>query len=188
MRLTSAGIALFWLAIPHVAQAQSLMVHASGGLTTLDSGHNLSYGLDPGLSLAARVGFVATPRLDVLIEVNRTHRPSQFRVDGFGDVSGFRGGTLTLAAGELRAHLFDRGRVGPYGILGFAAGISRPNVNDVFPDRKTNGVRAMVVGGGVHAPLSRALSVFADGRIFVGGEAGEFLIVLPVRGGIAWSF
>jgi hypothetical protein len=188
MRVTLPYAVLLLFALPQVANGQSFMVLGSGGLTTLDSGHNLSYGLDPGLSLAAGIGIVTTPRLDVLIEVNRTHRPSQFRIDGFGDVSGFRGGTLTLAVGELRAHLFDRERVGPYGILGFAAGISRPNVNEVFPDRVTNAVRTIVVGGGVHAPLSRALSVFADVRIFVGGETGEFLLLIPARGGLAWKF
>ena len=58
-----------------------------------------------------------------------------------------------LATGGLRVAFFGRDRVGPYVLGGFAAGVSHPNVNELFPDRVTNGVRAAFFGGGIHAPL-----------------------------------
>ena len=108
--------------------------------------------------------------------------------DGRGGFAGFRGGTLTLGSAQLRVMPFGRDRIGPYGLVGFAAGVSHPNVNEMFPDPVTNDVRAMFFGGGIHVPLKERVSLFADGRMMIGAEAGELLAVAPIRAGVAWSF
>ena len=72
--------------------------------------------------------------------------------------------------------------------MGFAAGVSRPNVNELFPDPVTNNVRAIFFGGGIHVPLKERVSLFADARMMVGAEAGELLAVAPIRAGVAWRF
>ena len=32
------------------------------------------------------------------------------------------------------------------------------------------------------------VSLFADGRMMIGAEAGELLAVAPIRAGVAWRF
>jgi hypothetical protein len=95
---------------------------------------------------------------------------------------------LTLGSAQLRVTPFGSNRVGPYGLVGFAAGVSRPNVNETFPDPGTNDVRAVFFGGGLHVPLQERVSLFADGRMMIGAEAGELLAVAPIRLGVAWRF
>ena len=72
-----------------------------------------------------------------------------------GSASYFRGGTYLLGSVELRFAPRGRGRVGPFATAGFAAGVSRPNVNEVFPTPVTNGARAVFGGGGLLVPLVR---------------------------------
>jgi len=165
-------------ATPWFASAQSFVLQGSAGPTLIDRG----YSMDGG------IGFSPTTHLTVLFDVERTHLSSRLRSDGRGGFSGFRGGTLTLGSAQLRVTLFGRDRVGPYGLVGFAAGVSRPNVNELFPDAVTNDVRAMFFGGGIHVPLKKRVSLFADGRMMIGAEAGESLAVAPIRVGVAWSF
>jgi hypothetical protein len=124
----------------------------------------------------------------ILFDVERTHVSSRVTSDGRGGSRAFRGGTITLAAAELRAALRGRTRVSPYLLGGWGAGVSRPNVNETFPDPVTNNVRAFFFGGGIHVPLRERISVFGDVRMIVGGEAGELLAIAPVRAGVAWRF
>jgi hypothetical protein len=161
-----------------VASGQSFDLRGSAGPTITDAGY----------SLAAGFGVSAASRLNFLFSVERTHLASRLRSDGRGGVAGFRGGTLTLGAAELQVALFSRDRIGPYGLAGFAAGVSRPNVTPMFPDRVTNDVRAMFFGGGINLPLNERMGLFADARMMVGAEAGELLAVAPIRGGFAWRF
>ena len=93
-----------------------------------------------------------------------------------------------MGAAELRVSLLGRDRITPYGLAGFAAGISRPNVNAIFPEPRTNHVRAIFFGGGIHVPLGQQLSIFADARMMVGEDAGELLAIAPLRAGLAWRF
>ncbi len=103
--------------------------------------------------------------------------------------SAFRGGTVTLAAAELRATVLGRDRVSPYVFGGYAAGVSRPNVNDIFPDRVTNNARALFVGGGIQVPLRERITVFGDVRMVFGVEGNDGVLAFaPVRAGIAWRF
>ena len=95
---------------------------------------------------------------------------------------------MTAVSGEVRVGLWPARRVTPYALAGVGAGVSRPTVNEAFPDRVTNDVRFMFFGGGVHVPLRERLSLFGDARMLIGGEAGELLAIVPVRVGIAWRF
>jgi hypothetical protein len=173
---------------PPTASAQAFLVQGSVGPNVVDTGHNLSYGVEPGYSLAAGFGISPTPRLTFAVEVERTHRASQLRTDARGNVFGFRGGTLTVATPELRASLFRPDRVGPYGLVGFSFGVSKLRVTEQFPEAVSNDVRALMFGGGIHVPLRERISLFADGRMVLGEEGGELLAVAPIRAGFAWRF
>lgn len=178
MRIISGLVLLLLLATPWVASAQSFVLHGSAGPTLVDSGY----------SVAGGIGFSPASRLAVLFDMERTHLSSRLSSDGRGGVSGFRGGTLTMGSAQLRVTPFGHDRVGPYGLVGFAAGVSRPNVNELFPDPVTNNVRAVFFGGGIHVPIKERVSFFADGRMMIGAEAGELLAVAPIRAGVAWRF
>jgi hypothetical protein len=90
---------------------------------------------------------------------------------------------------ELRASLLGRDRVSPYVFGGTGAGVSRPNVNERFPDRVTNDARVLFFGGGIHVPLGERISVFGDVRMVVGVERNDGIIAFaPVRAGVGWRF
>jgi hypothetical protein len=178
MRVIRGVMLLLCLATPSFARAQSFTLQGSAGPTLVDSGY----------SLAGGIGYSPASVLTVLFDVERTHLSSRLSSDGRGGSSGFRGGTLTLGSAQLRVTPFGRDRVGPYGLVGFAAGVSHPTVNEMFTNPVTNDVRAILFGGGIHVPLRKRLSLFADGRIMIGAEAGELLAVAPLRAGVAWRF
>ena len=136
----------------------------------------------------AGVGVSPTSRLTLFASVERTHLSSQIRREA-DLTSYFRGGTYLLGSAELRFAPRGRGRVGPFAVAGFAAGVSRPNVNDVFPTPATNGARAVFGGGGLLVPLGPRLTAFADVRMLIGAEGSEgIMAVAPVRAGVAWRF
>jgi len=178
MRVIPSLAFFLFIATPWIASAQSFVLQGSAGPTLIDSGY----------SLAGGVGFSPTSHLTVLFDVERTNLSSRLRSDGRGGFAGFRGGTLTLGSAQLRVMPFGSDRIGLYGLVGFAAGVSHPNVNEMFPDPVANDVRAMFFGGGIHVPLKERVSLFADGRMMIGAEAGELLAVAPIRAGVAWSF
>ena len=179
MRAISVAV-LSLLLFSSPASGQALVLQGSAGPTITDSGH----------SLAAGIGFSPTSRLTVFFGVERTHLSSRLTTDDQGRVSSaFRGGTITFAAAELRATLLRRDRLSPYVLGGFGAGVSRPNVNEMFPDRVTNSARVLFVGGGVHVPLRPRISVFGDVRMVFGAEGNEGIVAFaPVRAGVAWRF
>ena len=180
MRLIPQVVTVLLLIFPAMARGQTFMVHGAAGPTVTD----------PGNSLAAGVGFSPTSRLTILFSGERTHLSSQLRTYPEGFTSAFRGGTLTLAAGEMRFTLLGRHRVGPYVLAGLAAGVSRPNVTPIFPTPVTNEVVASYFGGGMLFPLGDKVAVFADARkmLAAGTESDELIAVVPIRGGIAWHF
>jgi hypothetical protein len=163
-----------------MAGAQSLMVQASAGPTVTDAGH----------SVAAGVGLSVNSRLTVLLGVERSHLSSRVTTDSRGNrVSAFRGGTITFAAAEVRATLLRRERVSPFVLGGVGVGVSRPNVNETFPNAVTNHARVLFVGGGLHVPLGQQLSVFGDVRMVLGAEGNEGMVAYaPLRAGIVWRF
>ena len=163
---------------PSVVNGQSFELYGSAGPTLIDTGN----------SFAAGVGFSPTSRLTIGFNFERTHLSSRTSREG-SVVSSFRGGTLLLGTAELRFAPFGRGRFGPFGVAGVAAGVSHPNVNDMFPSRVTNRVGAMFFGGGVNVPLSERMILFADARMMVGAEGNEGVVaVAPARAGVAWRF
>ena len=178
MRNISVPLFVLLLVWPGIAKAQSFELMASAGPTITDSGN----------SFAAGIGFSPTPRLTIAVNFERTHLSSQTSVDR-GVISSFRGGTLFLGTAELRFAPFGRGRFGPYGLAGLAGGVSRPNVNATFPNRVTNQVRALFVGGGVEVPLGTRMTVFVDARMMGGAEGLEGIVgVGSARAGVAWRF
>lgn len=174
-------VGLIFLAIlvcPALANGQSFELHGSAGPTITDAGN----------SLAAGLGFSPNSRLTLAFDFERTHLATRTSRDGT-TTSTFRGGTLLLGTAELRYAPLGRGRVGPYGLAGFAAGVSHPNVNQMFPTRVSNHVRAMFAGGGVDVPITEQIAVFADARIMFGAEGSEGIVAIaPVRVGFAWRF
>ena len=178
MRVLPVFVSFLVLCVPALAHSQSLVVHGSGGPTLVDRGY----------SLAGGVGWSPWSRVTLSANLEQTHLSSRVRGDGRGGSATFRGGTATLGSAELRVALFDRDRVTPYVLAGYAAGVSRPNVNRLFPAPVTNDVRAVFGGAGIQVPLRPQMSVFADARIMLGEEANELLALAPVRVGFNWSF
>jgi hypothetical protein len=175
-------VSLALVLVPAVASAQSLVpsvsVQAAAGPTVVDSGHHVS----------AAVGFSPMPRVTLFLDVQRTQLSSRITHHERGS-SSFRGGTMTAVSGEVRVSLWPARRVTPYVLGGLGAGVSRPTVNEVFPDPITNDARFFFFGGGVHVPLRDRLSVFGDVRLLAGGEGRNgTLAILPVRVGIGWRF
>jgi hypothetical protein len=178
VRCVFGVVTVFLLLLPVPAKAQSIAVQGSAGPTLSDG----------GVSLAAGIGFSPISRVTLLAQVERTEIFSRFRDDGRGSRSAFRGGTVTLGTAEVRAALRGRDRWSPYVLGGFGVGVSRPNVNETFPDRVSNTARVIFYGGGVHVPVRDRLSVFADARVMIGDEAGELLAIAPLRAGLTWQF
>ena len=125
-----------------------------------------------------------------MVDVERTHLSSQIRTYDYGVTSAFRGGTVTLVSPACVLSLLGRDRVGPYGLVGLAAGVSRPNVTDLFPDRVSNEVRAPFAGGGIQVPLRNRVTLFAEARMMlvIGKGADDLFAVAPFRAGVAWHF
>lgn len=179
VRVLPILLLLLILGSRNVAEAQTLAVHAAAGPTLVDAGY----------SFAAGMSYSPASRLTLLFQYDHTHINSRTTGDGRGSVTNFRGGTLHLGSAELRVIPFRRDRIGPYGLAGVALGLSRPNVNAVFPDRVNNRAGGLVLGGGMHVPVNDRLSAFADVRMIVGAEGVEGIFgVAPVRAGVSWSF
>ena len=162
---------------PGFVSAQGSSVHAGAGPTLVDAGHHLS----------AAVGFSPLPRVTLVAEAQRTQLSTRSTQRG-RDSSHFRGGTVTAASAEVRLAFWPAGRVTPYVLTGAGVGVSRPTVNEVFPNRVSNDVRFMFAGAGVQIPLRERLSLFGDPRVLIGAEAGEMLAIIPTRVGVAWRF
>ena len=179
MRIVLSLLMLVFLLAPEEARAQQFLVHGAAGPIVNDR----------GFSLAAGIGVTAGSRVTILGSFDRTHLPSTTTPLRNG-VAYTRGGTLTLGTGEAQISLFDRSRVSPYGVVGFGGGISRPNVNDIFPNPVTNTVVAPFAGGGIRIPLRDNLTLFGDIRwmLAAGTEADDLIGIVPLRAGLAFRF
>ena len=170
--------ALIFLLMPAMAAGQSVVIQGSAGPTMIDSGY----------SLAAGVGYAPNSHLTILGQVDHSHLSSRFADNGRGMHSVFRGGKVTLATAEAQLSLFGSDKVTPYVLGGIGFGWSHPSVNQFFPEPVTNKASGVFFGGGVRVPLRDRLSLFADGRVIVGADAGETLGLAPVRAGVVWRF
>jgi hypothetical protein len=179
MRIIRFIFIVLLLATPTMARAQGLSVQAAAGPTLGDTGY----------SLVAGLAFSPTSRITIMGNIERSHLPSQL-IEHPGSVSYFRGGTFTLGSAELQVSLFPRGRVSPYGLVGFGAGRSRPNVTDIFPRPVENTVVAPFAGGGLRVPLGPRLALFTDLRLalIVGTESDDLYALTPLRAGFSWQF
>lgn len=152
---------------------------AAGPLLNSGGGHTLSAG----------IGFSPVSRVELALNVERQHLP--FRRETIdGGFSARRGGTLTSVSGELRASVFPPHRITPYGLAGIGGGISRPTVNETFPEAVENDLFVLYFGGGLRVPIRGGLSVFGDVRAMLAleTEADGIMGVWPVRAGLAWRF
>ena len=134
-------------------------------------------------------GFSPTRSLTFLITAQRSHVDDEITLYGNG-YDAERGGTEQFVAGELRYAFFARRRVAPYVLIGFGGGVSRPNVNEFFPDRKQREIGVFFYGAGVRMPVRRWLDAFIDTRLMMAAEAKSdyFAVRYPIRAGVAWRF
>jgi hypothetical protein len=141
-----------------------------------------------GDSQSVSIGFSPNGRLDILISAERAHWPTEVTRSDGRDFSATRGGTTTFVSGGVRFLLVRGNRLSPYVLASAGRGISRPNVNDLFPERVSNDATLLFFGGGVTIALSERLSAFADIRFGIQSERDSIIGLTPVRGGIAWRF
>ena len=169
------------LVVPVGAAAQDrdsrVSLHGSAGALINETGTNQ----------AISVGFWPNARVGILISAERLHVPTETTTyeNGF---SRRRGGTTTFLGGEIRWLPLSAHRVSPYVLAGIGRGVSRPNVNEFFPDEVSNDAMLMFGGGGIHIPVNSHLNVFADARFMLQVEEDAPYLFVPVRGGISWRF
>ena len=85
--------------------------------------------------------------------------------------------------------LLGRDRPSPYVVGGYGQGVSRPNVNERFPEAVSNSARVLFAGGGIQVPLRERINIFGDVRMTFGAEGNDGIIAfVPVRVGVAWRF
>jgi hypothetical protein len=121
--------------------------------------------------------------------VERSHVPTDitFFEDGYAAT---RGATTRFVSGEFRYVPITFKGVSPYIIAGLGYGVSRPNVNEFFPDAVTHHVVMQFPGFGAGVRLTEQLSVFADLRIMFQHRRGvpDAGVFGPLRAGVAWRF
>lgn len=106
-----------------------------------------------GSAQSVAFGFSPNRSLTVLVSAERTHIQDRVALyeDGY---SAERGGTEQFVTGGVRYAFLTRRRVAPYVLGGIGCGISRPNVNEFFPDRKERNIHVLYYGGGGGASRS----------------------------------
>jgi hypothetical protein len=186
------GLVVLMLALPAAeATAQDRTAAASGAPE-----HRLSLEGAAGLQVYYRgsmqsiaFGFAPTRSLTLLVSAERSY--VRDTIEQYEDGYAFeRGGTERFVSVEVRyAFLLSR-RVSPYVLGGGGGGISRPNVNEFFPDRNDREIQVFYYGAGVRIPIRPWLDVFGDGRFVMALEARSdyFGVRYPIRAGVAWRF
>jgi hypothetical protein len=159
-----------------------LSVHVAAG-ATLPHG-NESTGNIQSIS----IGYAPAPKLMLLVDGGRTHSPTHVQNFSDGGSGATRGGTLLFVGGEVRFALRSGDHVSPYVMAGAGMGVSRPNVNELFPDPVTNIARLLFSGGGIAVPAGPHLRLSADMGFFLIGERDSIGLIVPLRGGLAWRF
>jgi hypothetical protein len=144
---------------------------------------------DGGNAQSIGLGIWFGRRFAVVVNAERSHVPTDvtFFDDGY---SATRGATTRFVSGEFRYVPVTYRRLSPYVLVALGRGVSRPNVNDFFPDRVTHTVTLVGPGFGARVDVTEHLSAFADLRFLFQSrdgepDAGGFG---PVRGGLAWRF
>jgi hypothetical protein len=138
---------------------------------------------------SAAFGFAPTRNLTLLVSVERSYVRDE--IDRFEHGYAIeRGGTELFVSGEVRYAFLVPKRISPYVLGGTGRGISRPNVNEFFPDRNERNIHVFYSGGGVRIPLGPRLDAFVDARFIMALEARSdyFGVRFPVRAGIGLRF
>jgi hypothetical protein len=134
-------------------------------------------------------GFAPTRSLTLLVTAERSHVADTIEIfeDGYGSE---RGGTEQFVSVGVRYAFLPSKRVSPYVLGGAGRGVSRPNVNEFFPDEKQRGIQVVYYGGGVRIPVRPRLDAFIDARLIMEVEAKSdyFGVRFPVRAGVAYRF
>ena len=193
MRGIAAAVSLVFLLVPRLLSAQTSGTEWQSGATEQSRLHRFSLHVAAGSTIqggdlqSAAIGYSPTPRLTLLVSGERNHQPTEVRryENGF---SATRGGTARFFSGELRLALLEGQRPSAYVMVGMGLGVSHPNVNEIFPDRVSNGLRVVFSGAGVRVPVYRSLSVFGDARFALAAERDVLMPSLPIRGGVSWHF
>ena len=140
-----AALSLVWPAVA-AAQETGIGVSVQGAIGSHigDGGDTQSIGL--GVSFGERFG--------VVVNAERSHVPTDvtFFEDGYAAT---RGGTTRFVSGEFRYVPITYKRLSPYVLVGVGRGVSRPNVNEFFPDRVTHTVTLLFPGFGVRVLADR---------------------------------
>jgi hypothetical protein len=192
MQGMAATVSLVFLLVPRLLSAQTSGTDWQSGATEHDL-HRFSLHVAAGSTTqggdlqSASIGYSPMPRLTLLVSGERNHRPTEVRRDENG-FSAMRGGTARFLSGELRLALLEGRRPSPYVMVGMGLGVSRPNVNEIFRDPVSNGLRVVFLGAGIRVLVYRNLSVFGDARFALAGERDVVMLSLPIRGGVSWHF
>ena len=167
-----AALSCLWPAVA-AGQGTGIGVSVQGAIGThyADGGDTQSIGL--GLSF--------TEHFDIVVNAERSHVPTDITFYGDGGYAATRGATTRFVSAEFRYVPVTYKRISPYVLGLIGRGVSRPNVNEFFPDR----VEHMLV---MHRPDH--LRTFAALRIMLQSsegvpDAGGFG---PLRAGLAWRF
>ena len=191
MRVATTGTFLGLVLWASVVRAQSPGAAAAGQdeaphLITVEgaAGALLNRG---GSNLSASIGYRLTRRISAHAAAELVHLPTEvnFYDRGYGVQ---RGATMRLFSGEVRVAFAPSHRVSPYALAGIGFGTSRPNVNQYFADAVTNNMRLAFTGVGVRFQVNPHLSVVADTRCAIVRERDVVGLLLPLRGGVSWSF
>ena len=177
------AIAALSLVSPAVAAAQEtgigVSVQGAAGSHLGDGGDTQSIGL----------GIWFDERFGVVVNAERSHVPTDvtFYDDGYAAT---RGGTTRFVSGEFRYVPITYKRLSPYVLVGAGRGVSRPNVNEFFPNPVSHDVMLVFPGFGVRVLLTEHLSAFADARFMFQSREGEPDAggFGPIRAGLAWRF
>jgi hypothetical protein len=144
---------------------------------------------DGGNAQSLSLGVSFGEHFGVVVNAERSHVPTDvtFFENGYSTT---RGATTRFISGEFRYVPITFKRISPYVIAGLGRGVSRPNVNEYFPNRVTHKVTLQFPGFGASVLVTDHLSAFADIRFMFQSRSGEPDAggFGPVRGGLAWRF
>jgi len=191
MRGFAAVVCLLFVLGSRVLDAQTpddgnqpgpLSVHLAAGATLAHADESA------GDLQSVSIGYSPTPKLTILMGGWRIYRPTKVQRYPDGVTAYTRGGTTQFVSCEVRFMLGSDERVVPYAFTGGGFGVSRSNVNDIFPYRTTNVAYVAFGGGGLSVPLSPRLRASADFGIFSLGEQDFMRSILPFRAGLELRF
>ena len=179
--LATTALSFVWPAVA-AGQGTGIGVSVQGTIGThyADGGDTQSIGLD--ISFNEHFGIV--------VNAERSHVPTDVTFYGDGGYAATRGATTRFVSAEFRYVPVTYKRISPYVLGLIGRGVSRPNVNELFPGRVEHAVTLVGPGFGARVHLTDHLSTFADLRLMIQSyegvpDAGGFG---PLRAGLAWRF